>query len=182
MLCIAKNFESFRAFKNSDEANPFGTLMKKYSWTILLKTVLLIVYFFGVNFSNCPLTGHEPCDAATTYNGLFLVMFGLITRMTEGICACTISIQEQERDANPVPISVEEPQTNESTCNISLKIAVWTGRIVAVVGIICVLKGLYKGFNARSIAIRKLGISADADYVTRDQYAMTDNIRVISFL
>jgi len=55
---------AFKTFRNSEDENPFGPLIKKYSWNILFKTIILGVYLSAVNFYNCPFEERiEACDA-----------------------------------------------------------------------------------------------------------------------
>jgi len=54
--------------------------------------------------------------------------------------------------------------------------------LIGLVGAITVFRAMYIGFNAQSIASKGLGIPGDLEYVTREQYALSDNLKVISFL
>jgi len=56
-----------------------------------------------------------------------------------------------------------------------------TGRAIAAVGALMAIKAVYNGFNAQAIAIETLGTTT-SEFVTRKQFAFTDNLRVISFL
>jgi len=105
----------------------------------------------------------------------------LITKLAQLINVCILSIQQQERAVAPVPISAAEP-VEPKTSECSLKIAAYSGKVIAFVGAITVFKALYTGFHAQSIANKALNITEGAEFVTRDQFALSDNLKVISFL
>jgi len=63
-----------------------------------------------------------------------------------------------------------------------LKIASVSGKLISVVGVLTILQALYKGFHAQSLAEKALGITEASEFVRRDQFALADNIKVISFL
>ena len=158
--------------------------MKKYSWSVLYKTIVLGAYISAVNFYNCPFEERiEACDSIAVYNCGFLISFTLITKLVQLINICILSIQQQERDAEPVQAAVaDEAAVEPKTAKCSKKIVGKTGKLIGLVGAITVFKALYTGFNAQSIATKGLGIPADLIYVTREQYALSDNLKVISFL
>lgn len=80
-----------------------------------------------------------------------------------------MSIQQQERETEPVVQAVaDEAVVEPKTCGLALKIAGYSGKLIAVVGAITILKALYTGFHAHSIATKALGLSADLEYVTRE--------------
>lgn len=181
MLCIAKVFGAFKKFKRSNDANPFGPLMKKYSWNILFKTVILGGYLSCVNFYNCPFELRiESCDKLEAYNFVFLIAFAVITRLFEAVNVCILSIQHQEREAAPVA-AADATAVEPKKCGAARCIVKKSGKVIGFFGAIIVIHALYTGFHANSIATKALGISEDVEYVTRVQFAFSDNLKVISF-
>lgn len=128
---------------------------------MVFKTIVLVAYISAVNFYNCPFeVSIDACNARAYYNFLFLLAFTVITRLFELVNCCILSIQSQEREADPVQATTEPVEAKNSGC--ALKIASWSGRLISVVGAIIVVKALYKGFHAQTIANRALGITETA--------------------
>jgi len=155
--------------------------MKKYSWNILFKTLILGGYLSAVNFYNCPFELRiEACDAHEQYNFLFLIAFAIITRLFEAVNVCILSIQHQEREAAPVA-AADATAVEPNKCGAAKCIVKKSGKVIGVFGAIIVMHALYTGFHANAIATKALGISEDVEYVTRVQFAFSDNLKVISF-